>query len=165
VSTSAEDQGARAETPGAKVSNSSPEESQESRRIAAIAATSAEKGADATQIADAIVTTWHEIDAALGPIVGRGGVAALYRRSLHLTAPAHPWLAGAGQGLQTPMDLAALRSVLAQQPSAAAAAGGGALLQRFHELLTSLVGPSLSEQLLRSVWGSLGGLSARETSP
>ena len=33
-----------------------------------------------------------------------------------------------------------------------AAAAGGALLQTFHKLLTTLVGSSLTERLLRSVW-------------
>jgi hypothetical protein len=120
-------------------------------------------GADATQIADAMVSTWQEIAAALGPIIGRGGVAALYKRSLYLTGPAHPWLAGAQEGVPTPMDFAALKSVFAQQSSATAAAGGRALLQTFYDLLASLVGPALTGQLLRSVWEkSFSGLPEQD---
>jgi hypothetical protein len=33
-----------------------------------------------------------------------------------------------------------------------AAAGGSALFLRFHDLLASLVGASLTDRLLRSVW-------------
>ena len=111
-----------------------------------------EKGADAVEIADAIVSTWRKVDAALNPIIGHGGVAALYKRSLSLAAQAHPWLAGAHEGVQTAMDLAALKAVLAQQCSADTAAGGGALLNTFYQLLTGLIGTSLTGQLLSSVW-------------
>ncbi len=64
------------------------------------------------------------------------------------------------------MDLAALKTVLAQQSSADATSGGDALLKTFVELLTTLVGPSLAERLLRSVWAnSLSGPPAQDTSP
>jgi hypothetical protein len=39
-----------------------------------------------------------------------------------------------------------------QQAAAEAAAGGNALFLTFHELLSSLVGASLTDRLLRSVW-------------
>jgi hypothetical protein len=108
---------------------------------------------------------WQEIDGALTPILGRGGVAALYKRSLHLTSAANPWLTLGREGDPTAMDLAALKAALGQQTGAAAAAGGGALLQTFYDLLSSLVGPSLTERLLRSVWSaSSSGPSAQDTS-
>ena len=125
-------------------------------------------GADASaaQVAAAAVATWHEIDAALAPFVGPRGVAALYKRSLHLARAAHPWLAGASAGLHDALDLAALDVVLARQDSASAAAGGGALLQTFHDLLATLVGPSLTERLLRSVWANTSsGSPAQDATP
>jgi hypothetical protein len=109
-------------------------------------------GADSAQIADAVALTWSEIDAALTPVIGQRGVAALYIRSLYLVRSAHPWLASADDGAQTAIDLARLKSVLAQQSSSDAAAGGGALLQTFYDLLASLVGRSLTERMLRSIW-------------
>ena len=140
-------------------------DNQESRRIAVPLAHRIGSDADAAQVADAIVATWQEIDAALTPIIGQRGVAALYRRSTYLAASAHPWLS-ARKGVQTVMDLAALKSVLARQSSADAAAGGGTLLQTFYELLATLVGPSLTERLLRSVWApSSSGPPAQDTSP
>lgn len=106
------------------------------------------------------------IDAALSPIIGQGGIAALYKRSLYLTSHTHPWMASAHGGVETAMNLAALKSVLVQQGSADAAAGGGALLQTFRELLVGLVGPSLTEQLLRPVWENfLSAQRAQDTSP
>jgi len=41
---------------------------------------------------------------------------------------------------------------MAQQSAGTAAAIGGEILQTFYELLSMLVGPSLTERLLRSVW-------------
>jgi hypothetical protein len=121
--------------------------------------------ADAAQIAEAVVTICQEISAALTPIVGARGVAALYERSLHLGTTAHPWLMAARtQGLQT-LDTAALKTALSQQGAPAAAAGGSAFLEAFHALLSSLVGASLTERLLRTVWAHpTSGSSAQDPS-
>lgn len=122
--------------------------------------------ADAAQIADAIVSTWQEVNTTLIPILGERGVAALYQRSLYLTASAHSWLSVTYTGIQTPMDLDALKKVIAQQTSANAIAGGAAVLQTFYGLLASLVGPLLTERLLRSVWAnSFSGGPALDTTP
>ena len=124
-----------------------------------------DQGADAAQIAATVVSTWREIEAALYPIVGRRGVASLYKRSLHLTSPAHPWLAVLQDDIQAAMDLAALQSVLTRQGTADAAVGGGDLLQTFYELLASLVGPSLTDRLLHSIWADpTSGPHAQDTS-
>lgn len=141
-------------------------ESPESHRIATTLADRVENGANAAQIADAIVSAWQEIETVLSPIVGQRGVAMLYKRSLYLIGPAHPWLAGMQEGVQTAVDLAALKSVFAQQSSTDAAAAGVALLQTFYDLLASLVGPALTEQLLRPVWAHFpSGPTAQDTSP
>ena len=120
--------------------------------------------ADAEQIADAIIAIWLEIDQALHPIMGHRGVAALYNRSLALTAATYPWLAMGHQGVLAAIDPSALRAALVSQAPADAAAGGNALFHSFRELLASLVGPSLTERLLRSVWTpSSSGLPAQDT--
>lgn len=113
-----------------------------------------------------MVSIWRAIDTVLSPIVGQRGVAMLYKRSLYLVSSAHPWLVGLHEGNQTTMDLAALESVFAQQSSQHASIAGGAFLQAFHELLSSLIGPSLTERLLRPVWPPFSsGPSAQDTSP
>ncbi|WP_457096712.1 hypothetical protein [Lysobacter sp. P5_B9] len=139
-------------------------DSQESQRIAAALARRAET---AGQVADTMVSTWQDIDAVLSPIIGQLGVAMLYKRSLYLIGPAHPWLAGMHEGKQASVDLAALKSAFAQQSSSAnAAAAGGAFLHTFHDLLSSLVGPSLTERLLRSAWAHFSsGPPAQDISP
>lgn len=115
-----------------------------------------------------MVSTLRAIDVALSPIIGQRGVAMLYKRSLYLVIPAHPWLAGTHEGGHATIDLAALESVFAQQSNHHAAAAGGAFLQTFHELLSSLIGPSLTERLLRPVWApfsSSSGAPAQDPSP
>jgi hypothetical protein len=122
--------------------------------------------ADATQIAAAVLAIWEEIDDALTPLIGPLGLAALYRRTVHLSAAQHPWLAGRDEGVLTDTDPAVLKSLLAHRSSAEAAAGGSAFLDTFHELVASLIGPSLTARLLRSVWDNpSSGPAAQDTSP
>jgi hypothetical protein len=63
------------------------------------------------------------------------------------------------------VDFDALQANLAQQSSDIAAAASGALFQSFHDLLTTLIGGSLTERLLRSSWDSVLGASSTEESP
>jgi len=140
--------------------------SQEDRGIGVALAHRIGDDASAEQIAEAVVSTWQGIEAALSPVIGKRGVAALYERSLYLSGLSHPWLAATREGVQTTVDLPALKSALSQQSSANAAAAGGTLLQTVYELLASLIGPSLTERLLHPVWARLSsGLPAQDTTP
>ncbi|MET1078424.1 MAG: hypothetical protein ABWY06_10445 [Pseudomonas sp.] len=108
----------------------------------------------------------QEIEAALSPIIGPGGVVALYKRSLHLAGASHPWLVDSLKQSAVGLDLASLETAFAAQSAASAAVAGAALLQTFHQLLVSLIGPSLTERLLRGVWeNSSNGPFAQDTSP
>jgi hypothetical protein len=138
----------------------------QTRQIARPLAHRAGEKADAARIAEETVAIWREIDEALTPIIGKRGVAALSKRSLHLTSAVHPWLAASQEGSQTPTDHAALKSALAKQSSVEAAAGSSAFLNTFYDLLSNLIGPSLTERLLRSVWGPhSSGPPAQDNSP
>jgi hypothetical protein len=108
-------------------------------------------GADGQLIADRAVATWRDIDAALSPIIGRRGVAALFKRSVLLAVPRHPSLVAADEDVDAPGDFAALRARLSAQTAENAIAANGALLKTFVDLLTSLIGVSLTERLLQSV--------------
>lgn len=124
------------------------------------------KQASSAEIADAIVAVWHEIDNVLTPILGQLGFAGLYRRSLQLTATHYPWLSMTSKDVQTNMDLIAVHAQFVKQNQVTAEAGGVALLQTFYELLITLVGPSLTEQLLCAVWdNSFSGSPAQDLSP
>ena len=104
------------------------------------------------QIAQWIVLMCEEIGASLMPVLGQSCIATIYQRSLHLTGSAHPWLSHLHDRIQATMDLSRLRLVLGQQSSSNAAAGGCTLLQVIRDLLASLIGASMTERLLQSVW-------------
>lgn len=108
--------------------------------------------ADAAGIAAAALSVWRDIDRALAPIIGQPGVAALYKRSLYLTFVDHPCLVTAYEGALRPGEFEGLEVALSQQSAAQALTTICALLNTFHELLTHLIGGSLFERLLRSVW-------------
>lgn len=110
-------------------------------------------GADARVVAGEVAAAWAEIDEVLHPIIGHGGVLALYNRSLKLAAARHPWLSAAQAGALAAIDVSALQVALARQTPAEALAAGDELLHRFRELLRSLIGDSLTDRLLGTVWG------------
>ena len=120
-------------------------------RIQAGLAQLAAQDANAAQIADAAVAIWRGVDTALSPIIGQRGVAALYKRSLYLSRADSPCLAAVAEGALLPNDFDGLRAALALQTSADAVGANGLLLQNFTELLSSLIGASLTARLLRSV--------------
>ena len=106
---------------------------------------------DPSIVAQSALATWSHIDEALSPIIGILGVAGLYKRSLSLTRGAHPALTTVFEGLLAPGDYRTLQQALAQQSAPVAIAAGAALLQTFIDLLTKLIGLSLTERLLRPV--------------
>lgn len=127
-------------------------ESQTSSRILAALAVRTRNGTGEGGTATGVVAICEDIGAALTPIIGSRGVAALYKRSLYLTAQAHPALLGLQEQVLAEMDPSPLMTALTPLSDAEAARVGGALLIAFYELIGSLVGLSLTERLLRSLW-------------
>jgi hypothetical protein len=120
--------------------------------------------ANAERVADAAALTWREIHAVLSPVIGAGGVGALYQRSLHLSRGPYPWLAAVREDPQHPGEFPVLQLVLSQQTTRDVAAANDALLHTFFDLLTSLIGVSLTERLLRSVRSLPAGAPATQDS-
>ena len=135
-------------------------------QLTALLARRASEGASSIEIAEAIAEAWSGIERALTPIVGRRAVATLHKRSLFVAAGGHPWLSEAAEGLPLAMDIEPLRALMGEQAPAEAAAAGGTSLQAFQDLLATLVGSSLTERLLRSVWAnSLSGSADKDSLP
>jgi hypothetical protein len=107
---------------------------------------------NAERIAAAFVSVCQEVDGLLCPIFGQRGAAAMYKRSLYLSGKTHAWLADTEQSFDPPVEFAVLKSVLARQSYKAAHDGACTFLQNLYDLLASMVGPTLTEQLLRSLW-------------
>lgn len=105
-------------------------------------------------VAIAAVGRWETIVEVLTPILGHRGVAALYRRTLNVAGASHPCLIEAHES-DEPVSFKRLQRVLAQQNPDAAAAATDASLETFHELLNSLIGTSLTQRLLGSVWSPI----------
>ena len=126
--------------------------SQRSSISADILAQKVARGEDAASIADAVTQAWQQADTVLTPLIGHRGLSALYQRSVHVTANTIPWLAVCYQGIQQSMQLDLLHEALAGQSSAEAAIASTELFRTFHDLLASLIGPSLTARLLQSVW-------------
>jgi hypothetical protein len=112
----------------------------------------ASEGATSERIAHRAAISWRDVHAALSPIIGPGGVMALFKRSVSITRSTYPWLASLQEEIEGSNDFAALRATLSTQASVEAAAGNSAVLHKFIEILTSLIGESLAERLLSSVW-------------
>jgi hypothetical protein len=141
-------------------------ESEGGRQIVASLALRVGDIAGLAKTVHAIILTLQDMDAALRPIIGQQGGAALYRRSLNLCVSTHPRLAGICGTVPAGMDLIALKSVLDEQSEADALFFGEVLLTTFYELLITLIGASLTAQLLRGVWEpSLSDTPSQENSP
>lgn len=124
------------------------------------------EGATARQIADVVVALCQDTERVLTPIIGPVGVGAIYQRSLHLAKVAYPWIDIVPSQPATAADFSVFRTLLSQQTAQAALAGGTEVLEAFFRLLVSLVGFSLSEQLLAAVWtDSATGSSAQDVVP
>lgn len=108
---------------------------------------------DSICIAEATLDTWHQMSALLAPVIGSRGVDVLTLRSLHLTSTAFPWLAIPGDHNGNSADLLAIvKRRLADHEATVAAEAGCALLVNFIELLSALIGESLTGRLLAPVW-------------
>jgi hypothetical protein len=106
--------------------------------------------ADAASVAEATVSVWQQVEGRLVSIIGQEGFRALYRRSLHLTSAAFPWLT---TPQRTPLDspLADLKLRLDGETPARAAEASRALLATFTRSLTDLIGEALTQHILKPV--------------
>jgi len=134
-------------------------------RARAAAAQLASGGADGLRVAEAATAAWHQVYAALTPIVGTRGVEALFKRSLSLTREAHACLGDVGDPSPAHDHAASLRAVLARQAGADAAAAHAALLQIFIDLLSALIGESLTARLLHPLLDQPSSGDAAQDTP
>lgn len=137
----------------------------EARTIPAALAHLSELRPDAGQVADTAIAIWGQVDTALSSIIGQRGVAALYKRSLFLTRAAHPCLMAAYEGAMAPGDFSALQTTLTRSTSADATAAASALLRTFHDLLSQLIGASLTERMIGFVWHNPSSGQAVQDTP
>jgi hypothetical protein len=104
--------------------------------------------ADSRGTADRALIEWRRIEHCLAPIIGYGGVGAIYRRSLAPTRAEFTWLPVAHAATCGRTEWAPLYRALARQPVPESSAADAALQQAFRHLLASLIGEPLARQLL-----------------
>lgn len=109
-------------------------------------------GANARAVADATVCTWMRAAAELALLIGQGGVRALYARSLHLTQAIYPWLSEAEEPVRTDAPFSDLRVSLEGRESGDALEAGAAFLIVCTDLLSKLIGATLTTRLIDSAW-------------
>lgn len=116
-----------------------------------ILAREAGTGADAAAIAAAARRLCEHFADRLSPLIGQSGVMAVCARSLHLAQrkfPGHAPVSSADE--EEPFAL--LERSLAQQHPSAASDAAVVVLSTAVDLLTALIGESLTTRLLREAW-------------
>ena len=103
----------------------------------------------AAVVADEAVKAWAAIEGALAPIIGKGGVEALFNRSVSLVRTAYPNLAPVHESAANTTAFQSLRAALELQAPDDAAAANAALQLTFTDLLGQLIGHPLTARLLR----------------
>jgi hypothetical protein len=117
-------------------------------------------------VADGAVETWKSVAAALGPIIGQSAVTVLYRRCLVSVGVKRAWLPPVTADDSPANDWSVLHASLSRQTANEAAEACTSLFVTFRDLLGSLLGPSLAEQLLGPVSALLPtGSAAQDTLP
>lgn len=105
------------------------------------------------KFSDAAVIQWELMAAKIIAIVGKGGFNSLYARSVFLTQVTYPWLAACVLSQQQEQLFTALKIGFEAQTPAQAREANSALLTTFTDILTSLIGDQLTENILYSAWG------------
>jgi len=102
---------------------------------------------------DVAVDLWERLAVKLISIIGDGGFQSLYARSIHLTSIHFSWLARSVQSSAADSRFVGLKASLERRESAEASEASIALLITFIDILTLLIGDSLTASILRSAWG------------
>ena len=102
-------------------------------------------------IADAAVAAWKAVAEVLVPIIGQSSVTVLYRRCLVSVGATRTWLPPVTAADPPQNDWTVLHASVSRQTAIEASEACNALFAAFRDLLGSLIGPSLTEQLLQPV--------------
>ena len=119
-------------------------------------------GPDTHGLTQPAITHWRQIAERLEPVIGAGGVDALFARALHLTSRRFPWLATNAALGNSAETLAQLAVRFESQEVAVAAAAGDLLLLTFTGLQANMIGEPLTGRLLGALWKQDTPLSRME---
>jgi hypothetical protein len=106
----------------------------------------------ASAVAEAAADIWSQMAALLTPVIGVRGVDVIFRRSLYLTSKDFPWLAPGEEHGDRAALFVGLQARLAIRDAEDAAEAACTLIATTLELLTTLIGESLTDRLMSPVW-------------
>ena len=131
-------------------------QARERDEIAAFFEGAVKAGASSQEVAELVATAFQSVEQVLVPIIGKVGITTLFKRTLHLSREAYPWLPqspGTADGHEA-KAVVTLTTELGKRTSLEAAAAGTQLLQTFDTLLTTLIGRLLAKQLCSPAWAT-----------
>jgi len=102
--------------------------------------------------AGGLTVLWDKLAAAIILLIGEAGFYSLYSRSLFLTQSKFPWLDFDNSAGQANPCFENLKASLQQQPEAIAIEANRQLLITLTDILASLIGDSLTNNVLNSAW-------------
>ena len=98
------------------------------------------------------IAVWRALDVDVSAVIGHRGTAAVLRRALAMTRRTHVWLPEPSDDASFDVCVQALSDVLDARGAEESAAGSQAVQAAFRDLLATLVGASLTTQLLSAAW-------------
>jgi len=106
------------------------------------------------EVPDIAIHLWQLLSSQLISLIGEGGFNSLYDRSLHLTRAAFPWLTAGEPSRPAECRLSDLKVSLAGPSAAETSKASHMLILTFTNILASLIGESLTIDILCSAWGT-----------
>jgi hypothetical protein len=103
-------------------------------------------------IADRALWSWQQVALHLVPLIGDVGFQSLYARTVHLTLPYFDGLTPVKQSESFDILFQKLKEDLESLVPGEAVRASNILLATFTELLSTLIGESLTSRILRSAW-------------
>lgn len=112
------------------------------------------------KVSDVAVVLWEQMATEIISIVGEGGFNSLYARSVFLSQPTFPWLAACVLLQQPDQRFAELKAGFEVQVPAQVRVANSLLLITFTDILVSLIGSQLTDNILHLAWGNRASDSA-----
>lgn len=98
------------------------------------------------------VHLWGRLALELVPIIGNGGFNSLYARTVHLTRADFPWLTNDQPPPATDLLFIRLSTCLEQHSITEASEASARLLVTFLDILATLIGESMTDAIISSIW-------------
>jgi hypothetical protein len=124
------------------------------QRLARVITRRAGSSTDASAVAEAVRLTHEDLTAILAPLISSGGVQALWGRAFVLAQREFPAEERRGEAFNSPAGEPSARMSLwlERQVPPAATDAAAAMFATFAELLTRLIGESLTMRYLEKAW-------------